>query len=60
MIVSHVENPEAANKIIEAIKKKFKINKCLMTLAAPVVGTHTGWGTVIVCLLPSIEKAHVR
>ena len=58
MIVSHVENPNAANKIINEIKKKFKINKCLITFAAPVVGTHTGWGTVLVSLLPSIEQEH--
>ncbi|NPD88383.1 MAG: DegV family protein [Asgard group archaeon] len=60
MIVSHVENPKAANKIISEIKKKIKIKKCLITFAAPVVGTHTGWGTVLVSLLPSIEKEHAK
>ena len=60
MIVSHVENPKAATKIINEIKKKFKINKCLITFAAAVVGTHTGWGTVLVSLLPSIEQKHAN
>jgi DegV family protein with EDD domain len=58
MIVSHVENQKSAEKITEEIKKKLKINRSYITYSAPIVGTHTGIGTILVSLLPSVEKEH--
>ncbi len=59
MIVSHVGNLKGAEKIVKKIIKKLSINRHYITFAAPVVGTHTGWGTVLLSLLPSIEQKEV-
>ena len=56
MIVSHVGNLKGAEKIAKKIMKKLRISRHYITFAAPVVGTHTGWGTVLLSLLPSIEQ----
>ena len=54
MVVSHVDNIEGAKKLQEKVKKKIKIKNEYITLATPLVGTHTGWKTVILSLVPSI------
>ena len=58
MIIAHVENQKTAEIIENKIKQKLKINRSYITYAAPIVGTHTGLGTVLVSLLPSIKKEH--
>ncbi|MFW9853287.1 MAG: DegV family protein, partial [Candidatus Thorarchaeota archaeon] len=55
MIISHVQNPKAIERIHKKIMKKIKINDYYTTEASPVVGTNTGKGTVIVSLFPSID-----
>ena len=53
MIISHVENQESANNIAKKIMNKIEIQNFHVTEASPIVGSHTGFGTVIVSLVPS-------
>jgi len=55
MVISHVQNPKAINRVYQRITKKVKINDFYTTEASPVVGTNTGKGTVVVSLLPPID-----
>ena len=59
MIVSHVGNLKGAEKIVKKITKKLKINRHYITFAAPVVGTHTGWGTILLSLLPTVKHEEI-
>jgi DegV family protein with EDD domain len=54
MVVSHVDNIEGAKKLVEKVKRKITIKNEYITFATPLVGTHTGWKTVILSLVPSI------
>ncbi|MFW9853288.1 MAG: DegV family protein, partial [Candidatus Thorarchaeota archaeon] len=51
MVVSHVDNIEGAKKLIDKIKKKIRIKNEYITFATPLVGTHTGWKTIILSLV---------
>lgn len=55
-IISHVENKEGAERVVERLKSKIKLHEIYMTEASPVIGTHAGKHTIIVSLLPTIEK----
>jgi len=54
MIISHVENSDGAGRIAKKIMKKVKINDFYITDASPIIGTNTGFGTIIVSLVPSL------
>ena len=54
MVISHVENPTGANKLREKIIGKLNIRNEYVTIATPLVGTHTGKRTVILSLVPVI------
>ncbi len=56
MIISHVGNLKGAEQVLKKFCKKFRINRHYITFAAPIVGTHTGWGTILVSLLPALEQ----
>ena len=55
MVISHVENPIGASKLRERISDKINIRNEYVTIATPLVGTHTGKKTIILSLVPVIE-----
>ena len=59
IVISHVDNLEGANKLLTKISNKIKIKETYITSATPLVGTHTGWNTVILSLVPSISNKNM-
>ncbi len=55
LVISHVENMQGAQYIIEELKKVRNIDRDFITLASPIIGSSTGLGTIIVSLLPSLD-----
>jgi len=55
MVISHISNESGAEKLKHKIKKKLKIRKEYVTIATPLVGTHTGKRTLILSLVPVLE-----
>jgi len=55
LMISHVNNKNGAENIINRLEKKRKIRRSFITQATPIVGSNTGMGTIIVSLLPSIS-----
>jgi fatty acid-binding protein DegV len=58
MVISHVQNPEGAERLRKAIKDKLNILNEYNTIATPLVGTHTGQRTVILSLVPVFHDIH--
>jgi DegV family protein with EDD domain len=52
MVISHVNNPIGAYKLRKKLGDKLKIRNEYITIATPLVGTHTGHKTVILSLVP--------
>jgi DegV family protein with EDD domain len=44
--ISHGDNEELATELAEAVKKEFGINNIMMSWIGPVIGSHSGPGTV--------------
>ena len=44
--ISHGDNEELAVELAEAVKKEFGINDIMMSWIGPVIGSHSGPGTV--------------
>lgn len=44
--ISHGDNEELATELAEAVKKEFGINDIIMSWIGPVIGSHSGPGTV--------------
>lgn len=55
LVISHVENIAGAQYIANKLKAKRKIDRDFITSAAPIIGSNTGKGTIIVSLLPSLD-----
>ena len=56
MVISHVNNPIGANKLREKLGDKLNIRNEYITIATPLVGTHTGQKTVILSLVPVLNE----
>lgn len=59
MVISHVGNPTGANKLREKIGDKLKIRNEYITIATPLVGTHTGKKTIILSLVPIFDNKNL-
>lgn len=55
MVISHVNNHKGAEKLREKIGDKLNIRNEYITIATPLVGTHTGQRTVILSLVPVLN-----
>ncbi len=56
MVISHVNNLAGAEKLAIKIREKLKIRNEFVTIATPIVGTHTGKKTIILSLVPVIDQ----
>jgi DegV family protein with EDD domain len=56
IVISHVDNSAGADKLKTRIKEKLKIRNEYVTIATPIVGTHTGKKTIILSLVPVFDN----
>jgi DegV family protein with EDD domain len=54
--VIHGDAPELAEQLVEMIKEKFGIKDILVGEVGPIIGAHTGPGTIAVIFLGNIER----
>jgi DegV family protein with EDD domain len=57
MGVVNAAAPDSANTLLEAIKTRFNPNEILVANLSPVIGTHTGPGTVGVAYVAGLDPA---
>lgn len=53
--IMHSRNPEEAQKWVEKVQQDFEVKELTVAEIGPVIGTHTGPGTVAVVVTPYIE-----
>ena len=59
MVISHVDNSAGADKLKTKIRDKLNIRNEYVTIATPIVGTHTGKKTIILSLVPVFDNKNL-